>query len=79
MYRIRPEQVPPGTPFAAILDLRVANGAYAGDDPALYVQRHLSLGEAKPSNFTQIEQLKDGRFITVAQAAHAGRWLADHP
>ncbi len=76
MYRIRPELVPPGTPFATILDLRVANGTYAGDDPALYVQRHLSLAEARPSNFTQIEQLKDGRFfMSSKQRMPDGGWL----
>jgi len=76
MYRIDPGQVPPGTPFATILDLRVANGVYSGDDPALYVQRHLSLAESRPANFTQIEQLRDGRFfMSSKQRMPDGRWL----
>lgn len=76
MYRIDPRLLPPGTPFATILDLRVANGAYSGDDPALYVERHLRLAESRPANFTQIEQLRDGRFfMSSKQRMPDGGWL----
>lgn len=79
LYGIRPDQIPPGTSVATILNLRVANGTYAGDDPAVYVQRKLSLVHARPSNFTQIEQLQDGRFIMSSiQGMPDGGWLTTH-
>jgi diguanylate cyclase (GGDEF)-like protein len=79
MYGIPPERLPPGTPFGDILALRVANGTYAGSDPAAYVKRHIGFVEAMPGDFSEVEQLRDGRFIRSSkQAMPDGGWLTIH-
>ncbi len=76
MYGIAPEQVPPGTTFATILGLRVANGTSTGDDPEHYISRHLNSIDIVSEDFGELEELSDGRFIrTSRQPMPDGGWL----
>ncbi len=38
MYGLSHELAKPGTPFRTIVESRIANGLFAGDDPARYLE-----------------------------------------
>jgi diguanylate cyclase (GGDEF)-like protein len=67
-----------GTHFRDILEHRVAQGVYGGDDPEAYVQERLdAVAEGVAS--TKIHQLTTGRTIAIVHQPMAdGGWVATH-
>jgi diguanylate cyclase (GGDEF)-like protein len=78
MYGLATEQVKPGTTFRQILQRRIANGLYAGDDPERYISECLS-GVREKESSTKIQTLSDGRVLSISYQPMAdGGWVATH-
>jgi diguanylate cyclase (GGDEF)-like protein len=72
IYRLREDQVKPGTTLRQILELRRQNGTSFATDPEAYVNINV-----KRSSETQ--ELADGRVISIKRQAMAnGGWLTTH-
>jgi diguanylate cyclase (GGDEF)-like protein len=78
LYGLSPALGVPGTTLRQILDHRIANGAFGGDDPAAYVEGVLALvAQDRPS--ARMMEMHDRRVIAVKhQPMPDGGWLATH-
>ncbi|MDH3742792.1 MAG: EAL domain-containing protein [Hyphomicrobiales bacterium] len=78
LYGLSIELLKPGILFRQILEYRIANSIYAGENPEEYIQeRCAAVAEGKAS--TKIQELADGRIIAIAhQPMPDGGWLATH-
>jgi GGDEF domain-containing protein len=78
LYNLPPERTVEGTPLREVLELRVANGVYASDDPAAYVEERIRCvdeGQYK----RVIHRLLDGRVLAVThKPLPDGGWLTTH-
>jgi diguanylate cyclase (GGDEF)-like protein len=78
LYNLPPECTVEGTSVREVLELRVANGVYAGDDPAAYVEERIRCvdeGQYK----RVIHRLLDGRVLAVThKPLPDGGWLTTH-
>ena len=76
MYGLPPEQVRPGMTLREIVQLRIANGLYAGATPDDYMgERTARVTQASNT----VQQLSDGRFIAIARRPMAcGGWVTTH-
>jgi diguanylate cyclase (GGDEF)-like protein len=78
MYGLSHELAKPGTPFRTIVESRIANGLYAGDDPVRYLEERLT-ASADPVPTTKVHELRDGRIIAVMhEPMEQGGWVATH-
>ncbi len=80
LYDLPKELTESGTPLRAILENRVANGIYAGDDPERYVEDLVdwsNFDKAEPA--TQFHELSDERTMRILRHPIAsGGWLVTH-
>ncbi|HXF54662.1 MAG TPA: EAL domain-containing protein [Hyphomicrobiaceae bacterium] len=78
MYGLTREQVKPGTPFRAIVEARIALGAYSGPNPESYINERLAAVRERHAS-TKIQTLPDGRVIAIVHQPLAdGGWVATH-
>ena len=78
MYGLAADLAKPGTPFAAILQHRVAKGLHAGQFPDEYT-RNLRDTVVANRPATKIREFSDGRIIaTKHQPMPGGGWIATH-
>ncbi|HWG06600.1 MAG TPA: EAL domain-containing protein [Beijerinckiaceae bacterium] len=80
MYRLYSEEIPPGTPLASIINLRIARGIYDRAGPERYRIHHMShLGQGALSHQSALEHLEDGRYVLVShQPMEGGGWVTTH-
>jgi len=72
IYRLREDQVKPGTTLRQILELRRQNGTNFATDPESYVNVNVKLS-------SEAQELADGRVISIKRQAMAnGGWLTTH-
>jgi diguanylate cyclase (GGDEF)-like protein len=72
IYRLREDQVKPGTTLRQILELRRQNGTNFATDPEAYVSVNIKL-------LNETQQLADGRVISIKRQPMAnGGWLTTH-
>jgi diguanylate cyclase (GGDEF)-like protein/PAS domain S-box-containing protein len=72
IYRLREDQVKPGTALREILELRRQNGTNFATDPDAYVNVNVRLSN-------EAQELADGRVISIKRQAMAnGGWLTTH-
>ena len=78
MYGLSSELVRPGTTFREILQYRISQGVFSGDDHEAYIQERLAaVSERKES--AKIQHLSDGRSISICHTPMpGGGWLATH-
>ena len=63
LYGLTLEQLPRGTRLDEIVDMRIANGLYAGESPDAYRQeRRRSIAH----DLDMVQELNDGRFIAIS-------------
>nr|WP_256367351.1 EAL domain-containing protein [Acidisphaera sp. S103] len=78
MYKLTPDQVPPGTPFADVIKHRMARGTFLAMKPADYVARAKNLVETTDS-FELINELSDGRAVLLhSRPMGGGGWVSTH-
>ncbi len=78
LYELTPELSSPGTPFRAIIEHRVNQGIYCGDDRESYIQERLSAVEENVTS-TKIHQLRNDRVVAIVhQPMTNGGWVATH-
>ncbi len=76
LYGLTPEQVRPGTALRDIIQLRIANGFYAGTSPDEYLHERIA---PVTSASNSVQELKDGRTIAIARRPMAGGgWVTTH-
>jgi diguanylate cyclase (GGDEF)-like protein len=76
MYGLSPEQARPGTSLRQIVERRIENGFYAGENPAQYMKQQLA---PVVSESNTVEELSDGRAIFVScQPMADGGWVTTH-
>ena len=76
LYGLEPGFMEPGTTLGEILAMRAANGILA---PAGPEQRILLQGRHEDESSSEVQQLRDGRFILVAhQNMPDGGWVTTH-
>ncbi len=79
MYGLTPWMVQPGATLREIVELRVANGVYAGESPENYVEERLSWGQDGDHDDVTVQEMCDGRSIRVLrQQLSGGGWVATH-
>lgn len=78
MYDIPPELLLPGTALREIIQYRIENGYFAGNDPEEYIREWLEwVTRGKPGSMVQT--LSDGRMIRISyQPTADGGWLTTH-
>lgn len=78
LYNLSPEHTGPGTTLREVLEMRVANGIYAGDDGAAYIEERIRC--AKEAKYLRvIHPLADGRVLAVThKPLPDGGWLTTH-
>ncbi len=78
MYALPPELTRPGTTLRQILEYRVAQGFFEGNNPAQFIEDTIARAiDNKPSS-TMI-RLNDGRVLhSVRQPMEGGGWVATH-
>jgi methyl-accepting chemotaxis protein len=78
MYRLPPELTKPGTTLRRILEHRVAQGFYEGNDPARFIEDTITRAIDNKPSATMIN-LNDGRVLhSVRQPLAGGGWVATH-
>lgn len=78
MYGLSSEIVRPGTTFREILQYRIGNGVFAGQDHEAYIQERLAAVSERDQS-AKIQQLSDGRSISICHTPMpGGGWLATH-
>ncbi len=76
IYRLDPEEIPPGTPLRAVLEMRVARGVYGDADPQEVVEAGVAAFNRPAS---EILHLSDGRIISVLRQPMAdGAFVSTH-
>ena len=80
MYGLSSDEMAPGTKLATIVDLRIANGIYAGashDEYRYRQQNHVE--KIVDSHYSVLEHMCDGRYILVSyQRMPGGAWITTH-
>jgi diguanylate cyclase (GGDEF)-like protein len=75
LFRLPPELMKPGTTLRQVLEYRVAQGMYPGNDPAAYVRDRLEIATENKHSRTLLE-FADGRVFSVLhQPMLGGGWL----
>lgn len=78
MYGLSKDLAKPGTPFRRIIESRIANGLYVGDNAESYLHERLSAAREAVRN-TKIQELSDGRVIVIIhEPMEGGGWVATH-
>jgi len=78
MYGLSLDQITPGTSFRQILDGRIANDIYAGDDPKEYIKEATQAVRA-PEAAKKTLELTNGRFVEISYQPMAdGGWVDTH-
>lgn len=78
LYNLPRERIVEGISLREVLELRVANGVYAGDDPAAYIEERMHCVEDGQYKRV-IHQLVDGRVLAVThKPLPDGGWLTTH-
>ncbi|GBE43532.1 MAG TPA: PAS domain S-box protein [Rhizobiales bacterium] len=78
MYGLSSEQTALGTTLRQILEHRIANGLYAGEDPEAYIQERMAWVTSGRRS-TKIQERSDGRAIAIThQPMSGGGWLTTH-
>jgi diguanylate cyclase (GGDEF)-like protein len=78
MYNLPHELAVPGTSLRTILERRVKQGIYGGEDPRRYVEDRLAVVRTSKAS-TKIQELTDGRVVAIAHRPMAnGGWVATH-
>jgi diguanylate cyclase (GGDEF)-like protein len=78
MYGLTQDQVPPGTPFAEVINHRIARGTFLAMKPDDYVARAKNLVETTDS-FELVNELSDGRAILLhSRPMGGGGWVSTH-
>jgi diguanylate cyclase (GGDEF)-like protein len=76
MYGLSPEQARPGTTLREIVERRIANGFYSGENRAEYMNQQLA---PVVSESNTIEELSDGRAVLIScQPMADGGWVTTH-
>jgi PAS domain-containing protein len=78
MYGLSKDLAKPGTPFRKIIESRIANGLFVGDNADSYLDERLSSAREAVRN-TKIQELSDGRIIVIThEPLEGGGWVATH-
>jgi diguanylate cyclase (GGDEF)-like protein len=78
MYGLDPELARPGTPFARIVEHRLANGIHDREAPESYA-REIAKTIADNRPVTKVRELNDGRVLAIKhQPMPGGGWVATH-
>jgi diguanylate cyclase (GGDEF)-like protein len=78
MYKLTPDQVPPGTPFADVIKHRIARGTFLAMKPDAYMGRAKNLVETTDS-FELVNELSDGRAVLLhSRPMGGGGWVSTH-
>ena len=78
MYKLTPDQLPPGTSFADVIKYRIARGTFLAMKPADYMGRAKNLVETTDS-FELVNELSDGRSVLLhSQPMGGGGWVSTH-
>ncbi len=78
MYGLAPEQMTPGTTLRQILEYRIANGIYAGENPEAYIKEQLEW-VAIDVHSSKVQKLSNGRSIEISHVPMTdGGWLTTH-
>jgi len=78
MYGLPKGLAKPGTHFRDIIESRIENGTYVGDDPEAYLDERLASAREAVRN-TRLHELSDGRVIAIShEPLEGGGWLATH-
>ena len=63
LYGLSPDQMKPGTPLTAIIEMRIANGLYAGGSPDAYRSERIKSLE---TDLDMVQELSDGRSMAIS-------------
>jgi diguanylate cyclase (GGDEF)-like protein len=78
MYGLSHDLSRPGTPFRTIIESRIANGLYVGDNAEAYLDERLASAREAVRN-TRLHELSDGRIIAIThEPMEGGGWVATH-
>jgi diguanylate cyclase (GGDEF)-like protein len=78
MYGLSKDLARPGTPFRKIIESRIANGLFVGENADSYLDERLSSAHEAVRN-TKIQELSDGRIIVIThEPLEGGGWVATH-
>ena len=78
MYGLSLEQVKPGILYRQVLDARIANNNYAGDNPQKYI-KEASEAVTNPEASKKTLEFRNGQFIEIVyQPTADGGWLDTH-
>lgn len=78
MYGLSRDLVTPGTTLRQILEHRIKNNIFMGDDPEEYIDERLTSVTEEAAS-TKIQLLSDGRVFAIAHRPLAsGGWVATH-
>jgi diguanylate cyclase (GGDEF)-like protein len=78
MYGLSKDLAAPGTPFRKIIESRIAEGLFCGEDPDKYLEERLASAR-EPVPTTKIQELRDGRIIAIMhEPMEHGGWVATH-
>jgi diguanylate cyclase (GGDEF)-like protein len=76
LYGLTLDQLTPGISLAEIIELRIANGIYAGESPDAYRQERLS---SIFHDLDMVQELNDGRFISISlRLMPGGGYVSTH-
>lgn len=78
MYHLPPEFMQPGVTLSEIVQRRIDNGIYAGNNPKSYAEERQAWVSSHEPGF-KTQTLSDGRTMTIArQPLEGGGWLTTH-
>ncbi|HET6306539.1 MAG TPA: EAL domain-containing protein [Rhodopila sp.] len=78
LYKLTQDQIRPGTPFAAIIEARTAQGTFLAAPPEDYASQTKIRAEAA-TPFERINELSDGRVIFLhSKPLPTGGWVSTH-
>ena len=78
MYGLSQDLATPGTPFRKIVESRIANGLYFGENAEAYLDERLASAREAVRN-TRLHELSDGRVIAIThEPMEGGGWVATH-
>jgi PAS domain-containing protein len=78
LYGLSPDSVKPGMSLKEMVDLRIANGVYAGDDPDAYLAERLDWASRRKRE-RKVHHLNNGRIIEITrETLPDGGWMALH-
>lgn len=78
IYDLSPELMKPGITLREILEHRIANGIYAGQDPEAYIKERTEW-VTSGVRASKVQELSDGRAIAIThEPMRDGGWLTTH-